>query len=214
MKQEDFFNKLKIKCPIDEEIEGTKETNNLFNIENGEQLTKLYCKSDAVLVADVSAKFIKVSTKVFGINPLYCVSLPGYIWQCALIFTYTKLQTLQEKDMALLLEKIIRGGIGSVIGDRCVKLDDIKKILYVDANNLYGLAMSHSLTYDEIEMSYGHPDLYLNKLEQILNTPDNSDVGFILEVNKNYPDDKKEETKSFPLAPDNKICKKTILVNF
>ena len=74
---------------------------------------------------------------------MYCVLvLPGYTWECGLKYTNIKLQTLQDKDMILLLENNIRGGISSVMGDRYVKSDDNKKILYIDANNLYGWAMS------------------------------------------------------------------------
>ena len=32
----------------------------------------------------VFEKFIKVSVNDYVINPLYCVSLPGYTWQCGL----------------------------------------------------------------------------------------------------------------------------------
>ena len=64
---------------------------------------------------------IKVSVNEFGINPLYCVSFSGYTWQCGLKYTGINLQTLQDKDVILLLEKIIRGGISSIMGDRYVK---------------------------------------------------------------------------------------------
>ena len=60
------------------------------------------------------------------------------------------------------------------MGDRYVKSDENRKILYTDPTNLYGRSISQPLPYDEIEMWHGHPDLYLNKLEEILNTPDDS----------------------------------------
>ena len=44
--------------------------------------------------------------------------------------------------MILLLEKIIRGGISSVMGDRYINSDENKKILYTDATNIYGYSMS------------------------------------------------------------------------
>ena len=53
--------------------------------------------------------------------------------------------------MILLLENTIRGGISSVMGDRYVKSNSEKKILYIDANNLYGWAMSQYLPYDNIK---------------------------------------------------------------
>ena len=90
--------------------------------------------------------------------------LPGYTWECGLKYTDIKLQTLQDKDMILLLENNIRGGISSVMGDRYVKSDENKKILYIDANNLYGWAMSQYLPYDDIKFDNKI------KLEEILNT--------------------------------------------
>ena len=53
LKKEDFFSKLKNECPNDDEIERTKEIIKVFDIKNGEELTKLYCKSDVILLADV-----------------------------------------------------------------------------------------------------------------------------------------------------------------
>ena len=118
LKKEDFFSKLKNKCPDDEEIQRTMDIIKKFNIKNGEELTEIYLKSDVLLLACVFEKFIKVSVNEFGINPMYCVSLPGYTWECGLKNTGISLQTLQDKDMILLLENNIRGGISSVMGDR------------------------------------------------------------------------------------------------
>ena len=55
------------------------------------------------------------------------MSLLGYTYQCALKHTDIKLETLQNKDMILLIENNIRGGISSVMGDRYVKSDENKK---------------------------------------------------------------------------------------
>ena len=202
--KKDFFSKLKNYYPDDSDIERTREIITLFNIKDGGELTKLYCKSDVNLLADVFEKFVKVSTEEYKINPLYCVSLPGYTYQCALRYTKIKLQTLQDKDLILLIENNIRGGISSVMGDRYVKSDENKKIQYIDATNLYGFSMSQFLPYDEIEMWHGSPDKYWNWLEEILNTPDDSDIGYFLEVDLKYPDNIKEKTKNFPFCPENK----------
>ena len=103
LKKEDFFSKLKNKCPVDDQIERTKEIIEKFNIKNGEKLTEIYLKSDVSLLACMYEKLIKVSVNEFGINPLYCVSLPGYTWQCGLKSTGINLQTFQHKDIILLL---------------------------------------------------------------------------------------------------------------
>ena len=143
--------------------------------------------------------FIKVSVNEFGINPLYCVSLPGYTWQCGLKNTRINLQTLQEKDMILFLESNIRGGISSGMGDRYVKSDENKKVLFAGANNLYGHSMSEPLPYDEFKFDKNV------KLEDNLNKPNDSDIGYFIEVDFRYLDNIKEKTKKFPFGPEKKI---------
>ena len=155
-------------------------------------------KSDVLLLTCVFEKFIKVSFNEFEINPLFCVSLPGYTWQCGLNYTGTNLQILQDKVMILLLENNIRGGISSVMGDRYVQSDENKKILYVDANNLYGHSMSQPLPFDGLKFDNNV------KLEDILNTPDDSNIGYFIEVDLTYSNNIKEKTKNFPFAPVNK----------
>ena len=84
------------------------------------------------------------------------------------------------------------------MGDRYVKPDDNKKILYIDANNLYGWAMSESLPYDEIKF-----DTNVN-LEELLTTPDDSVLGNFIEVDLKHPDNIKHKKRNFPFAPQNK----------
>ena len=198
LKKEHFFCKLKNGYPNDEEIQRTMDIIEKFNSKKGEELTEIYLKSDVLLLACVFEKFIKVSVNEFGINPLYCVRLLGYTWQCGLKYTGINLQTLQDKDMILLLENNIRGGISSVMGDRYIQSDENEKILYIDANNLYGHSMSEPLPYDEIKLDQNV------ELEDILNTPDDSDIGYFIEVDLKYSDNIKEKTKYFPFAPENK----------
>ena len=198
LEKKDFFSKLKNSYPDNKEIHRTKDIIQKFNIKNGEELTEIYLKSDVILLACVFEKFIKISIEEYKINPLYFVSLPGYTWQCGLKYTGINLQTLQDKDMILLLENNIRGGISSVMGDRYIRSDENKKILYIEANNLYGHSMSEPLPYDEIKFDNNI------KIEDILNTPDDSDIGYFIEADLIYPDDIKEKTKNFPFAPENK----------
>ena len=148
-------------------------------------------------------KFIKVSVNEFGINPLYCVSLPGYTWQFGFKYIGKNLQTVQYKDMILLLENKIRGGISSVMGDRYVNSGENKKMLYVDANSLYGHSMPQPLPYDELKFDKSV------ELEDILSTPDDNDIGYFVEVDLTYSDNLKQKTKIFHLLLK---MKKSILI--
>ena len=137
---------------------------------------------------------IKVSVNNFGINPLYCVSLLGYTWPCGMKYTGINLQTLQDKDMILTLENNIRGFISPVKGDRYVKSDENKKILYMDANNFfYGHSMSQLLLYDEIKFER---KVCLN---EVIHTPGDSDIGYFIEVDLTYPDKIKQKQIIFHL---------------
>ena len=190
MKKEDFFVKLKTDYLHHKEIQRTKQIIKLFNIKNGEELTQTYLKSDILLLTCVFEKFIKVSIEEFRINPLNCVSLPGFTWQCALKYTGINLRTLQDKKLNLTLENNIRGGISSVMRDGNVKSDENKKLLYADANTLYGHSMKQPLPYDEINFEKNV------NLEDILNTPVDSYIGYFIEVDLRYPDNIKENKTS------------------
>ena len=106
---------------------------------------------------------MKVPFNESDFNLLYSVILPGYTWRNGLKYTGINLQKLYDKDLILLLENNIRGGLGSIMGDTYVKPDENKMILYLDINNLYGHSMSQPLIYDKTKY-----DRNL-KIEEMLN---------------------------------------------
>ena len=48
----------------------------------------------------------------------------------------------------------------------------------------------------------------MNELEKTLNTPDDSDIGYFIDVDLIYPDEIKEKSDNFPFCPENKISPK------
>ena len=59
----------------------------------------------------------------------------------------------------------------------------------MDATNFYGHSMGQPLLYDEIEIDKNA------KLEEILKSPDDSDIGYFVKIDLRYPDYIKEKTK-------------------
>ena len=169
----------------------------IFNPKSREEIGKLYFKGDVFLLTDIFVKVKKVSIKEFEINPLYCISLPSYTWLCGLKYTDTKLQKFQDKELFSTLKNNIRRGISSVMGDCYKNSDENKKILFVEVNNFYGWAVSERLRYDENKFDKNF------KLEDIMNTPDGSRIGYFIEVDIKYPDETKLETEFFPFCPEN-----------
>ncbi|GFT43821.1 uncharacterized protein TNCV_2547781 [Trichonephila clavipes] len=107
------------------------------------------------------------------------------------------------------VEKGVRGGISqccnryAIANNRYMSNfnpdDEIKYLMYLDANNLYGYAMSKYLPLKDFVWS----DNDLTE-QDILNLSDESDVGYILEVDLEYPSDLHDKHSDFPLAPENK----------
>ena len=100
------------------------------------------------------------------------------------------------------------------MGDRHAKSDKNKKILYFDANILYGHSMSQPKPFDKIEIWHGHPDLYMNKFGEILKTPDDSDIDYFVEVDLRYPINVKGKTRNFSFCPENKILPKDKQIDY
>ena len=94
------------------------------------------------------------------------------------------------------------------MGDRYVKSDENKKIIYVDAINLYGHSMSQALPFDEHKFE---KSICLN---ETLNTPDESDIGYFLEVDLRYPYNISRKTKHFPFFPENKSISKDVFDDY
>ena len=115
--------------------------------------------------------------------------------------------------MLLLLENSIRGGISIVMGDRHVQstsdveFDENTKLLYIDANNLFGWAMSQPHPTGEFEKLPFNPcnytdDYNLDQLvEDLIKIPDDNEYGFFIECDLEYPAEIKEKTENFPLCP-------------
>ena len=161
-------------------------------------------------VSDVFENFVETSTLMYGINPLYSYSLPGYTWKAGLKLTKIKLDFIKDKQLLLLLENNIRGGISSVMGPRFIESNENTKLLYIDANNLYGWAMSQYLPTGDFEKMQSYlrschgiyDSALMNEIkEDILNTPDDNEFGYFIECDLEYPAEIKEKTENFPLCP-------------
>ena len=93
--------------------------------------------------------------KIYELDPAHFLSAPGLAWQACLKKTGVNLELLTDIDMLLMAEEGIRGGICQAI-HRYAKANnkymnnydksiESSYLMYLDANNLYGWAMSQKL---------------------------------------------------------------------
>ena len=74
-------------------------------------------------------------------------------------------------------------------------------IMYLDANNLYGWAMSQPLAYDKVEINNNID------IKTVLETSDNDENGYVVECDLHFPKEIHEKLKQYPPAPENMIPK-------
>ena len=99
--------------------------------------------------------FRNMCLEIYGLDPVYFMFAPGLAWQACLKKAEVKLVLLTDYDMLLMTEKGIRCGICQAVhryakaSNKYMKNYDKKiessYIEYLDANNLYGWAMSQKL---------------------------------------------------------------------
>ena len=194
--KEGYWSTLTQSYPSDDDIKRTQELIDKKKIKNGRELPMLYLKMDVLQLTDVFENFVESSTRENKINPLYSYSLPGYTWKAGLKLTNIKLDFIKDKELLLLLENIIRGGISSVMGDRHVQSDENKQIQYIDANKLYEWAMSQYLPTGEFKKlqlpeNYSQDQL----VGDLLQIPDDNEYGYFIDCDLEYPVEIKEKNK-------------------
>ena len=106
-------------------------------------------------------KILKICLNIHKLDPVFFVSAPGLAWQACLKKTGVKLELITDYDMILMIEKGIRGGICQAT-HRYAKANnkymknynkniESSYIQYLDANNLYGCAMSQKLPVNDFK---------------------------------------------------------------
>ena len=207
-KKTSFFSRLKQEKISDEDFEHAQRVWKEFELKNMGDFHDLYLKTDVLLLADVMENFRKLCEKHYGLDPAHFFTVPGMAWDAMLKMTGIELELLEDGqiDMLLMIEKGIRGGISNAF-KRYAKANNkfmqkydpnLKSsfIVYLDANNLYGWAMSKPLPVGKFEW------MTEEELENWERFVEEEGVGCILEVDLEYPAELHDFHNDFPLAPE------------
>lgn len=182
---------------------------NTFNCQNIQNYHDLYLKTDVLLLADVFENFRTFALTHYRLDPAFYLTIPSLAWDAMLKMTNVCLELYTEPNHLLRTESGIRGGVASINcryaaanNKYCPDTFDPQKpneyLIYLDANNLYGWAMSQPLPYGDFK---DLTDSEITNLD-IMNVDPLGDIGYFVECDLSYPNHLHAIHNDYPLAPE------------
>ena len=204
-KKEKFYSSLTDRRISVKEYEHVLNVYNKFEVKTMKDYHDLFLKCEVLLLANVFEKFRNNSLKNYGLCPSHFLSAPRLSWDSMFKMTKIELELIPDHNMYIFFEKGTIGG-SSYICNRNSKASkkylkpydpkqESKHIIYLDANNLYGYAMSKFLPTSGFKW-IDPKEFDLNKYTS------NHSKRSVLEVDLEYPKDLRELHNDYPLAQD------------
>jgi hypothetical protein len=203
-----FYSKLSESEVLEADYERAMEVWKHFDLKSMGDYHDLYLLTDVLLLADVFENFRSMSMSYYELDPAHYYTSPALSFDAMLKNTGVELELLHDIDMYNMVEKGIRGGVTQV-SEKHLKANnkyletydetqESNYIMYLDANNLYGLSMSKQLPHSCFKWVE-------NISEQEVREHDpEGETGYILEVDLEYPKELHDEHNDYPLAPERK----------
>ena len=199
--QEAFYSRLNDERISDADYDHALNVWRTFKMKTMKDYHDLYLKSDVLLLADVFENFRKVCVENYELDPAWYYTAPGLSYDAMLKKTGIKLELLNDIDMLLMIENGVRGGVSMCVtryseannkymGSDYDPSKPSKYIQYLDANNLYGWAMSEPLPINGFAWM---------KEAELKNWKEHP---CILEVDLEYPLELHDLHDDYPLAPE------------
>lgn len=189
-----FYNSLKGVHISDDEYKHAQNVWNLFSIKSLSEYTDLYLKTDVLLLCDIFENFRNTCLRHYNLDPAYYVTASSLTWDAMLLYTGIQLELISDLEIYEFLEKGIRGGLAQCSLRNAVAnnkyLSDFDEsqpstyLIYLDCNNLYGYAMTKKIPISDFRLL---STAEIDKLD-IANISNESDFGYILDVDLAYPD--------------------------
>ena len=206
--KDQFYSILNDQHITDDEYDHAKKVWKTFKIKTMGEYHDLYLGSDVLLLADVFESFRKTCLQYYKLDPCHYFTSPCLSWDAMLKMTNIKLELMTDIDMYQFIEKGLRGGV-SYIAQRYGKANNkymkeynekvpSKYIMYLDANNLYGWAMSQYLPTGNFKWM---SEKEISKIDLGKYKTDGK-KGLILEVDLEYPQELHNLHNDYPIAPE------------
>ena len=194
--EDHYYSELNQKGITKEDPKHVKKVCDTFKIKNLGEYHDLYVQFDTTLLVDVFESFRDKCIEIYELDPAHFLSAPGLAWKACLKKTKVELELLIDNDMLIMCEEGTRGGMCQATykylkaNTKYMRNHDKNKestyLEYLDANNLYGWAMSQKLPVRNFKwIEKGDISKFNEDFIKIYD--ENSDKGYIFEVDVEYP---------------------------
>lgn len=217
-----FFNDLTQRHISADSYKFARKVWDSFECKTFEDYLKVYLLTDVLLLADVFENFRSNSMMDYGLDPAHYFSSAHFTFDAFLSFTGMRLDLICDINQYLMFDKMIRGGLSMVCKrfsaanhpalESYDETKPEKHIIYLDANNLYGWAMMQPLPYRDFV--WVDSQLLNQVLQDILQDKVPAEIGYVLSVDLEYPEELHDYHNDLPLAPEKRIIRERDLSPF
>lgn len=227
-KHKHFFSILKQSNISLEDYRHGRKVFKIFQCENMLDYCHLYCRLDTVLLLEIMSEFRKNVFTEFGLDCTKYISAPQLAFDSMLRGLDEPINLMTDPGMILMCEQNVRGGV-AFVGERHVRCNELEKeiklvidgesdkqrferidnkncqdlLAMFDAVALYSYCQTLYLPWGNYQWcNFGELERLSRELAKI--SP-KSDIGFILEVDLEYPPELHKLHDSFPMISEKKI---------
>ena len=154
--KEAFHTSLNMSDISEYDYEHARKVWRAFNLKHLGEYHNLYLKTDVILLDNVFEAFRDTCLEYYRLDLAHFYTSSGLAWQACLKKMGIKSELLTDPDMLLMFERGIQGGITQAVhqymkvnnkymGDKYNHKEESSFLQYLDANDLYGWAMSQPL---------------------------------------------------------------------
>ncbi|KAJ8935362.1 hypothetical protein NQ318_021628 [Aromia moschata] len=176
-----FYNNLTDEGISERQYQQANKVWDVFQCQTLGDYSDVYLKSDVLLLTDIFENYRYTYLKTYNLDAAQYFTAPGLSWDAMLRYTNVELELLTDPDMVHFFKKGVRDGVSTCVNRKSIAHNPLIE------------------KYNSLE-----PTKYIMYLDAT-NLYDTADIGYVFEVDLEYPEDLHNAHNDLPFCPENII---------